>query len=150
MMTLIRKILGFLILTFDRLFTPAVEVSRTPADQSALDQKLSNWTLYHLEACPFCVKVRRQMKRLAITIPLKEINARPENHQELMKGGKLDQVPCLRYRDDLGAENVEVRVAGRSLPVQQWKVERELRRRIAAELRDMYVEFKINEVGEGR
>jgi hypothetical protein len=36
------------------------------------------------------------------------------------------------------------------LPVQQWKVERELRRRIAAELRDLYVEFKVNEVGEGR
>jgi hypothetical protein len=40
------------------------------------------------------------------------------------------------------------------LPVQQWKVERELRRRIAAELREMYVEFKVNEkvneVGETR
>jgi len=38
--------------------------------------------------------------------------------------------------------------------VQQWKVERELRRRIAAELRDMYVEFKVTEKvienGEGR
>jgi len=52
--------------------------------------------------------------------------------------------------DDLGAENVEVRVAGRSLPVQQWEVERELRRRIAAELREMYIEFKVNEVGETR
>ncbi len=103
-MTLIRKILGFLILTFDRAFTPKAEVNRTPEKQSALDQKLSRWTLYHLEACPFCVKVRRQMKRLAINIPLKEINARPENHEELMKGGKLDQVPCLRYFDDSGAE----------------------------------------------
>jgi glutaredoxin len=104
MMTLIRKILGFLILTFDRLFTPAVEVSRTPADQSALDQKLSNWTLYHLEACPFCVKVRRHLKRLGITLPLKEINENPLYHQELMAGGKLDQVPCLRYFDNSGAE----------------------------------------------
>jgi hypothetical protein len=42
--------------------------------------------------------------------------------------------------------------------VQQWKVERELRRRIAAELREMYIEFKdtenaterANEVGETR
>jgi glutaredoxin len=104
MMKLIRSVLGFLILTLDRVFTPKVEVKRAPETQQALDQRLSGWTLYHLEACPFCVKVRRQMKRLAITIPLKEINARPENHQELMKGGKLDQVPCLRYRDDLGAE----------------------------------------------
>jgi glutaredoxin len=104
MMTLIRKILGFLILTFDRAFTPKPEVNRTPENQSALDQKLSQWTLYHLEACPFCVKVRRQMKRLLITIPLKEINADSSHHAELMKGGKLDQVPCLRYTDETGAE----------------------------------------------
>jgi len=54
----------------------------------------------------------------------------------------LLEVPRVTGVDDLGAENVEVRVAGRSLPVQQWKVERELRRRIAQELRDMYVAVK--------
>jgi small conductance mechanosensitive channel len=50
----------------------------------------------------------------------------------------LLEVPRVTGVDDLGAENVEVRVSGRSLPVQQWKVERELRRRIARELRDTY------------
>jgi glutaredoxin len=104
MMKLIRKVLGFVILALDRIFTPAPEASRTPAEQNAIDAKLSGWTLYHLEACPFCVKVRRELKRLAITIPMKEINADPRNHEELMAGGKIDQVPCLRYRDDTGAE----------------------------------------------
>ena len=69
-------------------------------------------------------------------------------------GPLLIEVPSVTGVDDLGAENVEVRVAGRSLPVQQWKVERELRRRIAAELREMYIEFKVtervNEAGETR
>jgi len=69
-------------------------------------------------------------------------------------GPLLIEVPSVTGVDDLGAENVEVRVAGRSLPVQQWKVERELRRRIAAELREMYIEFKdtekVDENGEGR
>ncbi len=104
MMTGIRKVLGFLILALDRIFVPGVEVSRTPPEQEALDRRLSDWTLYHLEACPFCVKVRRQMKRRALTIPLKEINADSRFHAELMAGGKLDQVPCLRYRDSAGAE----------------------------------------------
>jgi glutaredoxin len=104
MMTLVRKILGALILLLDRIFVPAVEVQRTPEDQSRVDSKLASWTLYHLEACPFCVKVRREMKRLAISIPMKEINALPQNHEELMAGGKIDQVPCLRYVDDSGAE----------------------------------------------
>ena len=69
-------------------------------------------------------------------------------------GPLLIEVPSVTGVDDLGAENVEVRVAGRSQPVQQWKVERELRRRIATELREMYIEFKdtekVNENGEGR
>ncbi len=104
MMTLIRKVLGFVILTLDRWFTPAVEVSRSPSAQAELDRKTGAWTLYHLEACPFCVKVRREMKRLAVTIPMKEINADPRNHEELMAGGKIDQVPCLRYSDEAGAE----------------------------------------------
>jgi hypothetical protein len=46
--------------------------------------------------------------------------------------------------DNLGEADVEVRVAGRSLPVQQWKVERELRRRIAAELRSTYAAIKVS------
>lgn len=54
----------------------------------------------------------------------------------------LLEVPRVTGVDDLGAENVEVRVSGRSLPVQQWKVERELRRRIAHELRDIQVAVK--------
>jgi hypothetical protein len=44
------------------------------------------------------------MKRRVIGIPLKEINASPRNHEELMAGGKIDQVPCLRYFDATGAE----------------------------------------------
>ena len=103
-MKLIRSVLGFLILTYDRLFVPGVEVKRAQESQKLLDQKLSGWTLYHLEACPFCVKVRRQMKRRAVSIPMKEINADPSFHRELMAGGKIDQVPCLRYQDSTGAE----------------------------------------------
>jgi hypothetical protein len=104
MMKLIRSVLGFLILMLDRIFTPKVEVKRAPETQQALDQRLSGWTLYHLEACPFCVKVRREMKRLAVSIPMKEINDDPRFQEELMAGGKIDQVPCLRYQDSTGAE----------------------------------------------
>jgi hypothetical protein len=44
----------------------------------------------------------------------------------------------------LGEADVELHVEGRSLPVQQWKVERELRRRIAAELRSTYAAIKVS------
>jgi len=101
---MVRFILRFFILAFDRTFTPKPEVARNLDEQKKLDVRLSEWSLYHLEACPFCVKVRRHMKRRAITLPLKEINEDPRHYEELMAGGKMDQVPCLRYRDETGAE----------------------------------------------
>jgi glutaredoxin len=102
---LVRKILRFFILAFDRSFTPKPEITRNPEEQKKLDSRLSEWSLYHLEACPFCVKVRRHLKRRGLTLTLKEINGDPRNHEELMAGGKMDQVPCLRYRDETGAEH---------------------------------------------
>jgi hypothetical protein len=49
------------------------------------------------------------------------------------------EAPSVAGLDDLGAEVIQMRVVGRSLPAQQWKVARELRRRIAIALRDMDV-----------
>lgn len=51
----------------------------------------------------------------------------------------LLEVPSVSGLDDLGTEVIQVRVVGRTLPAQQWKVARELRRRIALALRDMDV-----------
>ena len=97
-MKFIRLILGKIILFLDAVFTPKQEVVRSPEQQAAINGKTQAWTLYQLPACPFCVKVRRQMKRLGLVIPLKDIH-QPEYHQELMMGGKVYQVPCLRYLD---------------------------------------------------
>jgi small-conductance mechanosensitive channel len=49
------------------------------------------------------------------------------------------EVPSVAGLDDLGTDVIHVRVAGRTLPAQQWKVARELRRRIALALREMDV-----------
>jgi len=102
-MKIIRIILGKIILFYDAAFTPKLLVNRTQADQTALNEKTKNWTMYQLQACPFCVKVRRQMKRLAIEIPFKDVGRDPQAQKELMEGGKEDQVPCLRFVDSSGA-----------------------------------------------
>ena len=49
------------------------------------------------------------------------------------------EVPSVAGLDDLGTEIIQVRVVGKSLPAQQWKVARELRRRIALALREIDV-----------
>jgi small conductance mechanosensitive channel len=51
----------------------------------------------------------------------------------------LLDTPTVAGLDDLGAEIIQLRVVGRSLPAQQWKVARELRRRIVHALREMDV-----------
>jgi hypothetical protein len=61
-MTIIRLTLGKLILLFNWVFTPR-SVKRDPALQASIDEQTTSLTLYQSEACPFCVKVRRAMKR---------------------------------------------------------------------------------------
>ncbi len=95
MMKLIRLVLGAIILFFDRVFTPT-SMSRTPEAQAQADLRVKSLVLYQLNACPFCVKVRRELKRLGISVALKDIGKDPQAHQELMAGGKEDQAPCLK------------------------------------------------------
>ena len=101
-MKIIRYVLGKIILFLDAVFSPKVMISRTRNDQSTLNEKTKNWRMYQLQTCPFCVKVRRQMKRYAIEIPFKDVGNDPQAQKELMEGGKQDQVPCLRYLDSEG------------------------------------------------
>ncbi len=55
------------------------------------------------------------------------------------------ETPKVSGLDDLGADSVHMRVVGRTLPAQQWKVARELRRRIALALRAMDVAVQPSE-----
>jgi moderate conductance mechanosensitive channel len=55
------------------------------------------------------------------------------------------EAPKVSGLDDLGADSVHMRVVGRTLPAQQWKVARELRRRIALTLRAMDVRVQPSE-----
>ena len=80
---------------FDAAFSPTA-IQRSPEQQAVVDQKAKSLLLYQLNACPFCVKVRRALKRLGVTLAMKDIGTDPVAHAELMAGGKMDQVPCLK------------------------------------------------------
>jgi hypothetical protein len=66
-MTLIRLILGKLILLLNWVFTPR-SITREPAQQALIDGQTASLILYQYQACPFCVKVRRAMKRQGLKI----------------------------------------------------------------------------------
>lgn len=97
-MAIIRWLLGSLILFFNWLFTPRA-VKRETVAQAAIDEQTSGLTLYQYKACPFCVKVRRAMKRQGLTIETRDVKRSVSAKDELMAGGGDLKVPCLRVED---------------------------------------------------
>jgi glutaredoxin len=94
-MAIIRLILGKLILLFNWVFTPK-SVQRDPQQQATIDSQTKTLTLYQYEACPFCVKVRRAMKRHGLNIEIRDVKRNDVAKQELLAGGGDLKVPCLR------------------------------------------------------
>ncbi|WP_261817961.1 glutaredoxin family protein [Vibrio gallicus] len=94
-MKLIRILLGKIILLFDFIFSPR-GVKRSPTEQAVADLKAKQLTLYQFEACPFCVKVRRELKRQSVRIDVKDAKNDQDSRQQLLEGGGRIKVPCLR------------------------------------------------------
>lgn len=101
-MQLIRFILGRIILFFDRITSPR-SMERSESDQLKVDQKAQQYRLYELPACPFCVKVRREIKRLGLNISRLNVKTDANAMEELMAQAGKYQVPCLRVDDGNGA-----------------------------------------------
>ncbi|RRJ83265.1 glutaredoxin family protein [Aestuariirhabdus litorea] len=100
-MFLIRFILGRIILTLDFIFTP--RSPRRPEDQQqVLDQQTAKLALYQFQACPFCVKVRRAIKRQGLNIETRDARNNPLHRAELESEGGQVKVPCLRIETELG------------------------------------------------
>lgn len=96
-MAVIRWILGRLILLFDWLFQPK-SIKRNAELQSKIDEDCSSLSLYQYKACPFCVKVRRSMKRLSLNIETRDAKGSSVHSDELVKNGGHLKVPCLRIQ----------------------------------------------------
>ncbi|PCH95981.1 MAG: glutaredoxin [Gammaproteobacteria bacterium] len=94
-MSLIRWPIGRLILLINFIFSPK-SPKRKAEDQQKIDEKTLNLSLYQLPSCPFCVKVRRTMKREGLNIELRNINQKNDYREELIRDGGKRKVPCLR------------------------------------------------------
>ena len=94
-MAIIRLILGKLILLLNWLFTPR-GIRRDPGLQASIDAQTADLALYQYQACPFCVKVRRAMKRQSLKIETRDVKRSHSARDELLAGGGDLKVPCLR------------------------------------------------------
>jgi len=72
---------------------------RSTEAQAAIDAQTAGLVLYQYEACPFCVKVRRSMKRHALKIETRDVKRNHVAREELLAGGGELQVPCLRIEE---------------------------------------------------
>jgi len=96
---IIRKALAAVILTLNWMFTPK-SIKRPADEQSQIDTQTQDLTLYQYKACPFCVKVRRSMKRSALNIETKDAKRCETSKQELLSGGGQLKVPCLKITEN--------------------------------------------------
>jgi len=98
-MKIIRWVLGRLILIIDYLTRPK-KIIRIESQQIKIDEILKNHSLYQFHACPFCVKIRRYLRKNSLNIDIRDAKNDKKYRSELKElGGKI-QVPCLRIENN--------------------------------------------------
>jgi len=98
-MKAIRYLLGQLILLVHWLTRP--RRPQHPADvQAQLDAQTSQLALYQFRLCPFCVKVRRAIRRLGLNIETRDALNDPQHKDALISGGGEYKVPCLAIQEN--------------------------------------------------
>ncbi len=99
----VRAILGPILLFLDFVTSPR-GIERPVSEQQAVDSGTASLALYQFRACPFCIKVRRAIKRLSLKIELRDAQYDQANRQALLQGGGEIKVPCLRIKNDAGED----------------------------------------------
>ena len=97
----LRVVLGPFMLFKERLTQP-VGVQRAPAAQAAVDLQCQSLALYQFSTCPFCIKVRQEMRRLSLPIEKRDAQHHAANRNALLEGSGATKVPCLQITDTNG------------------------------------------------
>ena len=93
--------IGPLILLWEKQNTPT-GVKRPKEAQQQVDASTRDLVLYQFLMCPFCVTVRRAIKRLSLNIETRDAMRDMDSRAQLLQGGGRLQVPCLRITDEQG------------------------------------------------
>ena len=96
-MKLIRWILGRIILILDFITKPKI-IPRELSEQNKIDELFKGHSIYQFHTCPFCVKVRRYLRKNSLNIEIRDARNNLEYREELKKFGGKIQVPCLRIK----------------------------------------------------
>lgn len=99
LVTFIREGLGRIIAAMSVL-TQGKPMARSQEQQAEVTEACENLSLYQFYACPFCIKVRRQIHQLNLPIDTRDIKKIPQFRSELAENGGRVKVPCLRIEEN--------------------------------------------------
>jgi glutaredoxin len=97
----LRLVLGPVMLLKERVTQPK-GVQRDAATQAAVDLQCQSLALYQFNTCPFCIKVRQEMRRLSLPIEKRDAQHHVANRNELQEGTGATKVPCLKITEANG------------------------------------------------
>lgn len=97
----LRIVAGPFLLLWDRITSPT-GMTRSAEAQLQIDNETRKLTLYQYKTCPFCIKTRREIKRLSLDIEQRDAQKNAQNKQALLEGGGQIKVPCLKIEEDHG------------------------------------------------
>jgi len=97
----LRIVLGPFMLLGEAVTAPKGRV-RAPEAQQQVDLQTQSLALYQFRTCPFCIKVRQEMRRLSLNIELRDAQKNPQHRATLLQGGGRIKVPCLQITDAQG------------------------------------------------
>lgn len=58
--------------------------------------EIKHLSLYHFNACPFCMITRQALSESNLNVEQRDILKDPQHRRDLIQGGGKRQVPCLR------------------------------------------------------
>ncbi|OAN88025.1 glutaredoxin [Marinobacter sp. EhC06] len=99
----LRLVLTPFMLLSEKLSTPE-SVTRSADEQARADEASKDLALYQFKACPFCIKVRKEIARLGLNIETRDAQHDPEHRAALEAGGGRIKVPCLKIHQEDGSE----------------------------------------------
>jgi glutaredoxin len=97
----LRVVLGPVMLFKERISKPKGLV-REPSAQAVVNLQCQNLALYQFQTCPFCIKVRQEMRRLSLPIEHRDAQHDTAHRTALLHGGGAIKVPCLKISDGTG------------------------------------------------
>lgn len=88
------------LMAFVSFITTPSKVKRSSEEQAQVDASVQEMSLYQYFACPFCIKVRRHIRRLNLPMAYRDAQVRGGEHRNtLAQEGGAVKVPCLRIEE---------------------------------------------------